>query len=118
MSDFSTAKVGDEVWTIRKGCCEVEALDISKYPIKAGGDWYTQDGRIYQTDVIPSLYWSDPHIVAPEKPKRMVEHREEGFINIYPDGQKCFHKEKEQAEKSAGFCKIAVPAVLTYTTEE
>ena len=65
-------KVGDRVWTIQLG--EVTVVDIvDSYPYRilvgAMRDRYTANGKYWETDVSPSLFWSDPHIVSPTKPE-------------------------------------------------
>ena len=64
-------KVGDRVWTIQLG--EVTVVDIvNSYPYRilvgAMRERYTANGKYWETDVSPSLFWSDPHIVSPTKP--------------------------------------------------
>ena len=65
-------KVGDKVWTIADGETMVSHIDEkSAYPIftVCGQESYTADGRLSVSDKHPSLFWSDPHIVAPPKPE-------------------------------------------------
>lgn len=64
-------KVGDRVWTIQLG--EVTVVDVvNSYPYRilvgAMRERYTANGKYWETDVSPSLFWSDPHIVSPTKP--------------------------------------------------
>jgi len=73
--DFSTAKVGDKVWTIADGDSAINSLDPKdKLCIKVGEYWYTKDGKIGELDKMQSLFWSNPNIIAPEKPKKVVKH--------------------------------------------
>ena len=65
-------KVGDKVWTIQLG--EVTVVDIvNSYPYRilvgAMRERYTANGKYWETDVSPSLFWSDPNIVSPPKPE-------------------------------------------------
>ena len=69
-------KVGDKVWTIQFG--DVRVVDIGKdgpYKILVGvGEIreryrYTSDGRYWDTDHHPSLFWSNPNIIPPPKPE-------------------------------------------------
>ena len=65
-------KVGDKVWTIQFG--DVRVVDIWKdgpYKIVVGEirERYTSDGRYWDSDHHPSLFWSDPHIISPPKPE-------------------------------------------------
>ena len=65
-------KVGDKVWTIEDGETMVSGInEKSAYPIftDCGRRSYMADGRLYQDHKHPSLFWSDPHIVAPPKPE-------------------------------------------------
>ena len=65
-------KVGDRVWTIQLG--EVTVVDIvNSYPYRilvgAMRERYTANGKYWETDVSPSLFWSDPNIISPPKPE-------------------------------------------------
>ena len=100
-------KVGDRVWTIQLG--EVTVVDIvNSYPYRilvgAMRERYTANGKYWETDVSPSLFWSDPHIVSPPKPtpyKYQLAYRRKGdeywgmtafkyasvedFLRLWPD---------------------------------
>ena len=64
-------KVGDKVWTIQEGETRVTRIVCdTPYPITTSkGNSYTAEGKLYSDDKHPSLFWSNPHIQAPEKPK-------------------------------------------------
>ena len=78
LPDFSDAKVGDKVWHYRFGEGVIERVDgiDSEHPllIRTGGDnynWYTLSGKINESDINPTIYRSEPKIIAPPKPIRM-----------------------------------------------
>ena len=88
MSYFDGIKVGDKIWTIQDG--EVEVREIEKgsaLPIITTGLRYTMEGRFLVGDKHQSAFWSDPHIVAPPKPKRMVKKVIERWVAIGSLGQ-------------------------------
>jgi len=61
-----------------------------------------------------TLFWSDPHIIPPERPKRMVKKVVEGWVNLYP-GNECssLHETSIQANISAGSERLG-PACKIY----
>lgn len=89
-SDFSGVKVGDKLWSVQLGECEVVRVDSNVWPCVcqgAGGmECYTSDGKVVATDAFPSLFWSRPEIIAPPKPKRRVVKTVEAWANVYPGG--------------------------------
>lgn len=78
MQDFRGVKVGDRVWSIELGDCEVwNITEDSIWPIgcknsKGRKKTYCFDGRLDSAHFTASLFWSNPNIIAPEKPKKIV----------------------------------------------
>ena len=64
-------KVGDKVWTVQEGSTTVTAVSpLLSYPISTSRyKGYTADGRQYEGDKHPSLFWSKPYDTPPEKPE-------------------------------------------------
>lgn len=88
MAYLDGVKVGDKLWSIQLGECEVHKINQgSPYSIsvKNGRDMgdYTLAGGYLNSDLLPSLFWSKPKIELPRKPKRIV--KKAGWINIYPN---------------------------------
>lgn len=85
MDDFSTAKVGDNLWSLRYG--EVVVTKVCKdwllgrYGKCGQSDWWSLDGINHFGEVTPDLYWSKPEIIAPP---RLVEEKWEFWMNLYP----------------------------------
>jgi len=76
--DYSKLKVGDKLWSIQAGDCELESMDAHSYPLLcANSDWgrtsYTKDGRHSIYDTHPSLFTSNPFADNPEPVGLMVE---------------------------------------------
>lgn len=122
MQDFSSAKVGDKVWSIFDGDCHIKAIDTtSNWPIKAGTNSFLFNGKRQGCDAAPSLFWSNPNIIAPKKPKKVVKHKIERYINLYPSMEiDCVYKTEDGAlvGKDAAICKGTVKATITYETLE
>ena len=54
-------KVGDNVWTIQSGWAKIVEIDPDAiYSIKTSSDTYFEDGRMYKSDIHPSLFSYDP----------------------------------------------------------
>lgn len=88
MAYLDGVRVGDKLWSIQLGECEVYEINLGcAHPIsvKNGCDrgYYTLAGGYLSSDIHPSLFWSNPNIELPPKPKRMV--KKGGWINIYPN---------------------------------
>lgn len=71
-NDFSKVKVGDRLWVVVVGWCTVTDVRSSPtYPITlSNGCTYTINGRQYMEGP-QCLFWSEPEVIAPEKPRRM-----------------------------------------------
>ena len=78
---FSGLRVGDSVWTIQNGSCTVKWLNEEYFGTGNTGEFtYDMDGKSVPWHAIKSAFWSNPNVVAPEKPKRMV--KKEGWMVI------------------------------------
>lgn len=70
---FRNAKVGDRVWHIRKGYGKIYAIDNnSKFRIHVQFEdesniWFLTDGREFEGDINPSLFWDEINFEIPEK---------------------------------------------------
>jgi hypothetical protein len=62
LSDFSNAKVGDKVYSIRYGEKVITNVFNGKYPISTENCSHTIDGKQYIDDVSPVLFKSNPFI--------------------------------------------------------
>lgn len=87
-NDFSKARVGDKLWSIPLGDCEVfKILENKTYPISVvnrdgAQESYDYLGKRITEDSNQSLFWSNPNIIAPEKPARMKEVKMNGYIDM------------------------------------
>lgn len=91
---FENAKVGDKVWSVRKGWGKVVDVDTSEtYSVKVefAKIWpmlsYTIDGKYSKTDMYRELFWNEVKFEIPERPKRKVMVTK--WLNVYRDG-KCY----------------------------
>jgi hypothetical protein len=71
---FSNAKVGDRVWSFDKGWGTIQGFDNNpKYPILVDLDdsssrSYTYDGKYFDNDINPNLFWNELKFEIPSKP--------------------------------------------------
>ena len=93
MAYLDGIKTGDKLWSIQLGECVVVDIDDSaQNPICVGSigspyvgqESYDYEGHHWESDKIPSLFWSKPEFKLPVKPKKKV--KKTGWINIYNDG--------------------------------
>ena len=108
MSDFRNAKPGDVLYSLLYGPVVVKGIDTPAgggYPLSCFAETtediyhWTVDGRFRKKQEIPDLYWNKPEIIAPPKPKRMVEKTWELWVNLYPaDYEESFCAHNSQAE--------------------
>jgi hypothetical protein len=127
-NDFSSVKVGDKLWSVQLGECDVVVVKAGTWNSivcrngEGNSEPYHQDGRYWSEDAAPSLYWSRPEITAPPKPKRMVRKEVEAWVNVY-DGMhivdsSMMFKTRDAADVS-GTCRIAcVRLTGSYEVEE
>jgi len=72
---FDDAKVGDKVWSIERGWCEIVRLDATEreeaVEVEAGdgSTWFYYKDGSYMEGENPTLFWDEVKIVPPEKPK-------------------------------------------------
>jgi len=86
VTDFSKARVGDLIWTIQDGdvlICQIDSNPSEEYPIiTSKGNAYNNEGYFLETDKFPSAFWSNPHVVIPDPPKRKVKKVLHGWVKI------------------------------------
>lgn len=76
---FRNAKVGDRVWHIRKGYGKIYAIDNnSKFRIHVqfkdeSNIWFLINGREFEEDINPSLFWDEIKFEIPKKPFNLEE---------------------------------------------
>lgn len=98
MAKFDNAKVGDRVFDLLKGWGTiVEIRKNEEYPIYVNGDidsfcTFTLDGKRYDKDVTPTLFWNEFHIPTDEEDKKPFDLVEFLRKNLEP---KEFEYEKE-----------------------
>ena len=121
--DFSSARPGDKLWSLRFG--PVRVLSAGNEGVTCSGE-YTPI-RIWGTtgflsrderapDAVPDLYWSRPEIIAPPKPKRMVEKTWTFWVNLYPNGEYAgTHPTESIADRMAGPSRIDPAEKITTT---
>ena len=90
--------------------------------------WIYSNGKENISDYYPSVFWGDPHINYPPKPKRKVEKIIEKWLNFYPaddisDGKVRFYsyETKEEADEAChkeARLGEACRVIHKYTVEE
>ena len=73
---FEDAKIGDKVYSLTQGWGEVieYETDGEEYPLIVEFEYkgiierFTIDGRIYNKDKYPALFWNEIAFVVPDKP--------------------------------------------------
>lgn len=121
-NDFSGVNVGDKLWSMQLGECEVVRVDNDTWPYVCQGvggmECYTSDGKVMATDAFPSLFWSRPEIIAPPKPKRKVVKTVDAWANVYHGPFGCvIYGGITDARESASHDCIAACVHLTGTYE-
>jgi len=114
-SDFSGVKVGDKLWSVQLGECEVtHAPQTDKdriicCPMYCCHDslCYSQDGKLMDNHPVQSLFWARPEIIAPPKPKRKVVKTVELWQNVYPENVTYLHVTKKEADERSEGNRIA-----------
>lgn len=74
-NDFSKCKVGQKLWSIQLGECEViSPMNQTIECINNEGEKrvYWHSGSFHRKDYHTSLFWSKPEIITPEKPKEKI----------------------------------------------
>ena len=66
---FGDIKVGDKVWNFTQGEETVEAVSYDKVKTKSG--YYIRNsGKLYESDVAPTIYRYQPKIIVPVVEKK------------------------------------------------
>ena len=125
-NDFSDVKVGDKLWSVRLGECEVVEIDpccgytgILCRNLGGYTEEYYPNGNYFSDDAVPSLYWSRPEIIAPPRPKRKVTKTVEAWANVYGDCAPNLYPRRDIADNLATPFRIAcVHLTGTYEVEE
>ena len=121
---FKDAKVGDRVYCLKNGWGSIISSGAGRiHPLYVefdGGDCdnYTLNGEQNIEDRRPTLYWGEPQIIAPPKPKRLVKKTVTRYLNIFNNEAfgGILHSTAEEAEKH-GIGSIAI-ATVTYDIVE
>lgn len=122
-SDFSGVKVGDKLWSVQLGECEVsETSRAGIYRIfcksKLSEASYTASGLYSEEAAVQSLFWSRPEIIAPPKPRRKVTKTMEAWANVYPDGIILHETALGATQNSTSGCLCQVRLTGTYEVFE
>ena len=127
-SDFSGVKVGDKLWSVQLGECEVSLVDDDNtfYCENADdGSWFNLNGKCISNDDHghhQSLFWSRPEIIAPPRPKRKMVKTVEAWANVYRGREMTLHNTWDDAKfdcgRYAGFLRGCVRITGTYEVEE
>lgn len=68
---FKNAKPGDKVWDFSKGWGTITQVSLSTIQVNfasLGTFSYYPDGRLYSSDINPTLFWNELKFTVPEKP--------------------------------------------------
>lgn len=118
-NDFSFAKVGDPVYSLKYGW-GIVTQNLSEtsctYPIKVSFSknnlWYAIKGKLNINYITPDLYWDKPEIIAPSPPKRKIEKKLDVWVNHINDVLKPLIWFIEPCHKGS------IKGTLTYEIEE
>lgn len=132
--DFSKAKVGDAVFSILSGWGKVIEITKTCWPVVVMfdvldtevRDCFTFEGKNYNADVCPTLFWDEPTISVAnlERPVPIKGVCKTLYANIYPAGEEMdvyLHATKEQAEELADdfeIFRIASPVSIYFIAPE
>lgn len=129
---FKDAKIGDRVWSILHGWGVIKDVivddsDENTYPLEVAFDHkgsnrsYTYDGKHYNHEVSPTLFWQEFDLPKFERPKRKVQKQIDGWVNLYDGdivGYK-FYRSRTDADNNAREDRIdCVYLSGSYTVEE
>lgn len=113
--DFSKARKGDKLYSLRYGWVEFIIFKPDRhYPVlcRQGlnnpGAW-TIEGKHSNADEIPDLYWTKPEIVGgTEPPKRTIKKKVEFWVNFYKDdvGIPCAYWTEKEADRNSSPTRI------------
>ncbi len=105
--DFSKARVGDRVFSIKHGWGVIIEIRLdSTHPLridfKSKKSTYTLDGKFIIHDSNPSLFWDNPlKDELPQPPRRKVKKTRDVWINFYSTFTSSGYNSKEIADRSA-----------------
>lgn len=132
MKAFENAKVGDNVFCLiyGRGIIENISIDDTKLPILV--KFRNQEGRgvvkcIYTIEgknavrgAYPMLYWGEPKIIAPERPKTLVEKTLIRYTNVYEHQLGSLFVDKNKCIENAGSGAIysGAEVIIKYQIEE
>jgi hypothetical protein len=118
--DFSKARIGDKVFSTRFGNGYISGCCTNLFCTFDGGVMAKYDFEGYRiknnkhVGVVPELYWSEPEIIIPEPPKRMVKKEIECWTLVTPlfDSMAGMFESKEAASdaKDGKYRKELIPA--------
>lgn len=107
--DFSKCKIGDHLWSIQLGECEVTRIDggyvmVRNFLSEKCAHAYEQDGRRNISHAHQSLFFSNPNIVAPPPPppERKIELDIAKFHAIWQEVNGCTWKNPNEARLYRG----------------
>jgi hypothetical protein len=126
-SDFTKSRIGDRAWHIRFGKSEIVRINEDV------GVWFRPDhsgfihcigfdGRVEETDLLPSLYHDEIKFEIPPPPKRMVKKKFEHWDLATNNGRLigCAFKTKKEAEERVidnDYELFVYPTLVSYEIE-
>ena len=86
-NDFSKCKVGDKLWCIQLGECTVDEMSDHLVRVYSNGAFITffLNGFASAHDVHQSLFFAEPHIIAPPEPVRLPDYKDGEWIAVWDD---------------------------------
>lgn len=124
-NDFSSVKVGDKLWSIQLGECEVMGANYNHVVVKRVSSTvdlcYELDGKHLKGDAHQSLFWFKPEIIAPPRPKRKVTKTLERWVNVYPGDLSGIRLHRSESDALCNALDGAIATVRvtgTYEVEE
>ena len=85
-NDFSKCRVGDKLWCIQIGDCEVSKLTHRKIFVVSDDRSHACfffDGKFEFMDKFQSLYFSNPNIIAPPESPRLPDYKPGQWIAVW-----------------------------------
>jgi hypothetical protein len=119
---FRDAKPGQKVWCVLNGWGVIKSINNSwGFPVRVYFEHidyevgYTYDGKLYDNNENPCLFWDEIQITPPPKPKRKVKKTVVVWLNpkaIINGNGGCFYLTDDPTKE------YLKPATLTYEIEE